>query len=188
MSTAKDTSGDLPTGLTVDEFLAWVEGRPGRYELHGGRVFAMSPERAGHAKTKFAVQTELVRAIKASGQSCHMLPDGMTVRVSSRSAYEPDGLVYCGGEADDGAVEIENPVIIVEVLSPSTRRLDTSAKIDGYFSIASVHHYLVIDPERRKIVHHRRQSDGAILTKILASGAMRLDPPGLDLDIERCFS
>lgn len=62
MPTVKSTSGDLPTGLTVDEFLAWADGRPGRYELHAGRFFAMSPERAGHAETKSAVQTELKRA------------------------------------------------------------------------------------------------------------------------------
>ncbi len=188
MSTAKYTSGDLPTGMTVDEYLAWADGRPGRYELHAGRVFAMSPERAGHAKTKFAVQTELVRAINDAGRSCHMLPDGMTVRIDRNTAYEPDGLVYCGSEVGQDSVEIANPVILVEVLSPSTRRIDTSAKIDGYFSIASVHHYLVVDPERKRAIHHQRQADGTILTRLVSSGPIHLDPPGLDLDVERCFS
>ncbi len=38
--------------MTVDEFLAWAEGEEGRYELYHGQVYAMSPERAGHAQTK----------------------------------------------------------------------------------------------------------------------------------------
>lgn len=188
MSTAKSSSGDLPTGMTVDEFLAWADGRPGRYELHAGRVFAMSPERAGHAETKFAIQTELKRAISAARLACHMLPDGMTVRVEQDTAFEPDALVYCGDKVARDVVEIANPIVVVEVLSPSTRRVDTSAKIDGYFSIASVHHYLVVDPERRKIVHHQRQSDGTLLTRLIAGGTAHLDPPGLDLDAERCFA
>jgi Uma2 family endonuclease len=188
MSTARTTNDDLPTGMTVDEFLAWADGRPGRYELFYGQVYAMSPERARHAKTKFAVQTELARAIRSAGVSCDMLPDGMTIRISDDTAFEPDGLVYCGPEIDPDSVEVANPVIVVEVLSRSTRKIDTSRKIDGYFSIASVHHYLVVDPERRKIVHHQRQSDGTILTRLIAGGTARLDPPGLDLDAERCFA
>lgn len=53
--------------MTVDEFLAWSEGQPGRYELYAGQAYAMSPERSEHAEVKFAVQTELKRAIEAAG-------------------------------------------------------------------------------------------------------------------------
>ena len=67
--------------MSVDEFLAWHERQPGRYELKNGIVYAMSPEGAGHAKVKFAVQTALVAGIRARDLPCHMLPDGMTVRV-----------------------------------------------------------------------------------------------------------
>lgn len=50
--------------MTVDEFLVWAEGRPGRYELDAGAVVAMSPQRARHADAKFAVQTALKAAIR----------------------------------------------------------------------------------------------------------------------------
>ena len=84
------------TRMNVDEYLAWAEGHPGRYELYNGIVYAMSPERAAHAKVKFAVQTALAAGIRARGLPCHMLPDGMTVRVEAHAAFEPDALVYCG--------------------------------------------------------------------------------------------
>lgn len=169
------------TRITVDEYLAWAQGQPGRYELYDGTVHAMSPEGAGHAQVKFAVQTALAAGIRARGLACHMLPDGMTVRVDARTAFEPDALVYCGSKVAPRSLEIPNPVIIVEVLSPSTRRIDTSAKVTGYFRLPSVAHYLIVDPTQPLILHHARAADDTILTRIVRAGAIALDPPGLEL-------
>ncbi len=174
--------------LTVDEFLVWAEGRPGRYELYCGTVYAMAPERARHAEVKFAVQTELARSIKAAGRPCHMLPDGMTVRITHDIAHEPDALVYCGAKVAGTVIEIANPVIVVEVLSPSTRHIDASAKLVGYFQLPSVNHYLIVDPEQRPILHHCRQTDGSILTRIVANGSITLDPPGIEVDVAAFFT
>ena len=80
----------LPQRITVDEYLASAAGRPGRYELYHGTIHPMSPEGAGHASVKFAVQTAL--GIRARGLACHMLPDGMTVRIDKATAFEPDAL------------------------------------------------------------------------------------------------
>ena len=115
--------------MTVNEYLAWAEGRPGRYELYAGSVYAMAPERVGLAKTKFASPTALLAGIERTGLPCHMLPDGVTVRVDETTAHEPDALVYSGKELPDDALETPNPVTVVEVLSPSTRHIDASAKL-----------------------------------------------------------
>jgi Uma2 family endonuclease len=112
-----------------------------------------------------------------------MLPDGMTVRVDRDTAHEPDALVYCGAQIAPSAIEVPNPIVVVEVLSPSTRYIDASAKLAGYFSIASVRHYLIIDPDKLLVIHHARADDGIIGTRILRDGPLRLDPPGLDLTI-----
>ncbi|CAA9350884.1 MAG: hypothetical protein AVDCRST_MAG90-2430, partial [uncultured Microvirga sp.] len=66
--------------MTVDEYLVWAEGRPGRYELVAGEVVAMAPEQVRHARTKFAAQNALDRAIQSAGVGCEVFPDGMTVR------------------------------------------------------------------------------------------------------------
>src|SRR5690348_6036188 len=79
------------------------------------------------------LQTALLAGIRARRLPCHMLPDGMTVRIDETTAYEPDALVYCGARLGSSAVEVPAPVIVVEVLSPSTRRIDASAKLAGYF-------------------------------------------------------
>jgi Uma2 family endonuclease len=173
--------------MTVDEYLAWAEGRPGRFELYAGIVYAMAPERAGHATVKFSMQTALLAAIRRAGLPCHMLPDGMTVRVDEDTAHEPDALVYCGQKVPDSAVEVPNPAIVVEVLSPSTRYIDASAKLAGYFGLPSVAHYLIVDPDRRLVIHHGRGDAGAIATRIVREGRLRLDPPGMDVTVEEVF-
>jgi Uma2 family endonuclease len=169
--------------MTVDDYLAWAQDKPGRFELYAGVVYAMTPERAGHAKVKFAVQVALRAAIQRSGLPCHMLPDGMTVRVDAHTAHEPDALIYCGEELPDTAVEVPNPVIVVEVLSPSTRHIDASAKLAGYFRIRDVQHYLIVDPDSRLVIHHARGGAGVVTTRIMHDGSIVLDPPGIELAV-----
>lgn len=174
--------------MTVDQFLAWAEGREGRYELYNGIVYAMSPERAGHAETKHAVANALSAAIAKAKLGCWMLPDGMTVRVDDDTAHEPDALVYCGPKLPRDAIEVPKPVIVVEVLSPSTRHIDASAKLAGYFKLASVHHYLVLDPEKRLVIHHARGTGGLIATRLASKGTLELDPPGLKVPVTKLFA
>ena len=74
-----------------------------------------------------------------------------------------------------------NPVIVVEVLSPSARHIDLSAKLADYFRLPSIAHYLIVDPERPRVLHHARSSGETILTRIVTQGSIRLDPPGITL-------
>jgi len=174
--------------MTVDEYLAWAEDKPGRYELHKGEVHAMSPEAAGHAEIKFALQRAFFAGIRAAGLPCHVLPDGMTVRVDHRTAYEPDAVVYCGEKIPRSAVEVPNPLIVVEVLSPSTRQVDVSIKLAGYFRVPSVAHYLIIDPNEPMIVHHARGLGSDIITRVVTEGTIALDPPGLEIAVADIYA
>lgn len=174
--------------ITVDEFLAWAEGQDGRWELYNGVPYLMAPERARHGEVKFAVQTALVQGIRKAGLPCHMRPDGATVRVSQHVAHEPDALVYCGPKLPDDSIEVPEPVIVVEVASPSTRRIDASLKLTGYFSLPSVQHYLIVDPDGPPVIHHRRQGDGTILTTIVQDGLLTLAPPGIEVAVAAIFA
>ena len=170
------------SNMDVDAFLSWAQGRDGRWELHDGQPVLMSPERAAHALTKYAAQESLKAAINRAGLPCRMFPDGMTVRIAKRTAFEPDALVVCPSPRLE-AIEIPDPVVVVEVLSPSTAADDHGVKLDGYFSVASVHHYLILDPDRRVMIHHKRGAAGAIETRVLRDGLVRLDPPGLQAEV-----
>ena len=87
--------------------------------------------------------------------------DGGTVRISSSTAFEPDALVYRGPRLPREVFEVPEPVIVIEVLSEATAERDHGLKLSGYFSTPSVAHYLILDPERRTVVHHERGKDGA---------------------------
>lgn len=174
--------------MTVDEFLVWAEGRPGRYELVDGVVCQMAPEKVRHAETKLNMALALRAAIRRAGVVCHALPDGMTVRITDRTAFEPDALVYCGDKLPGDDLDVRAPVIVVEVISPSTSSRDTGAKLKGYFSLPSVRRYLIVDATEQSVVHHARDAVCAIATHIVTEGAVRLDPPGLEVPLAEMFA
>ena len=178
----------LPTGLDVAAFLDWVQRNPGRFELHDGEIFAMSPARVRHGVKKFAIQRALLDGVRNAGLPCHIMPDGIAVHVSDKKWYEPDALVYCGPEAPGDDIKIDNPLIIVEVASPSTGGLDASDKLLGYFSVPSVQHYIIVSPADKRLIHHKRQNDETILTSIISAGPLHLDPPGLSVDLTEILS
>ena len=80
-----------------------------------------------------------------------------------------------------------NLIIVVEVLSPTTAAIDHGRKLSGYFSLPSVEHYLILDPERRVVIHHKRGRGDAIETRVLSDGAVKLDPPGFEVAVEALF-
>jgi len=173
--------------MTVEEFLAWSEAQEGRYELVDGLVYAQASERVGHSRAKAAVFLALANAVRRRGLSCEALPDGLAVRVGARTVFEPDALVYCGPKLPPDTLLIENPTIVVEVISPTTGRNDHTRKVAGYFRLESVRHYLIVDPDDRLIVHHARGDDGVIRTAPLTEGVVTLDPPGIEFSFAEIY-
>jgi Uma2 family endonuclease len=186
-TTARTIDEELPKGLDIAAFLDWVKDRPGRFELHDGYVVAMAPERIVHAQMKAAAWIALGKAIAKAGVPCHALPDGVGVKVGDRKWYQPDAMVYCGTPASPDDLFIANPMIIVEVSSPSTSTIDEQQKLAGYFSLPSVQHYLIAYADG-PLVHHKRQADGTILTRLVSGGTLKLDPPGIEFDVSELFA
>jgi len=180
------TPKQTPPRMSVDEFLVWAEGRPGRYELIGGEVVAQASERARHWRVKLATHIALAEAVRTKGLDCHVVPDGATVRIDASTAYEPDALIYCGAEVPPDSMIVENPVVVLEILSPTTGRTDKGRKLADYFRLPSVVHYLIVDPDAPLIIHHERRG-GEIITHILRDGAARLEPPGIDLALGKIY-
>ncbi len=173
--------------MTVDQFLGWAVGRPGRYELLRGEIVAISRETADHAHMKGVIYRVLWNAIRQKRLASDVFPDGMTVRIDAETAYEPDAIVY-GGEAIKGtALEVSNRMILVEVLSRSTQGVDLTTKLAGYFRLPSVAHYLIVDPTQPSVIHHSRATGDTILTRIVTRGVIVLDPPGLEIALSDLY-
>ncbi len=85
------------------------------------------------------------------------------------------------------SLEVPNPVIVVEVLSPGTQMTDMRDKLRGYFTLSSVHHYLIVDPEKQLLIYHARGEGDALQTRLLSGGELHLDPPGLRVAVLSFF-
>lgn len=173
----------LPLRMSREDYRRWAEAQPrGRFERVAGEVVAMAPERAAHNRVKARVWRALDEAVRSAGLPCEAFADGMTVEIGEDYDYEPDAVVNCGDRLLPDVVAAPNPVVVVEVLSPSTQSTDTGAKLADYFRVPSVRHYLILRADRPQIIHHRRSDDGAgIETRVLADGTIRLDPPGFEV-------
>ncbi len=105
----------------------------------------------------------------------------MAVQVDDATVYKPDALVRCGAPSPGDAIEITDPLVVVEV-SPSSRSRDAGLKLADYFRIPSLRHYLIVATGIRTVIHHAREPSGVILTRIIRDGLVPLDPPGIVID------
>lgn len=179
-----DMSDAVRKPMTSEEFIAWAMAQPEteHYELVGGEVVAMAPERSGHGLAKSWITRQLGNAIDSAGLPCDIYVAEMSVRIDAHTVYEPDVLIRCGRRLEPNVTEVTDPVVVIEILSRSTQGRDRGAKLDDYFRLPSVVHYLMVKPENRTIIHHRRETEGLISTRIIRDGPVRLDPPGIELD------
>jgi Uma2 family endonuclease len=173
--------------LTRDEFRRWAEDRRERYERIAGEPVAMSPERAQHVRVKSRIWAVLDRAIRDARLDCEALADGMTIEVDADTDYEPDAVINCGPKVSPDAIAATNPVVVVEVLSPSTQSIDSSDKLADYFRVASIQHYLIVRARRPEIIHHWR-SGANIVSRVVNAGVIRLDPPGISIAVNDVYA
>ncbi|HEY1363401.1 MAG TPA: Uma2 family endonuclease [Xanthobacteraceae bacterium] len=169
--------------MSVDEFVPWAQRQAERWELLDGVPMAMSPERVVHGDVKYRVARALDTAIANAKLPCRFVLDSAAVRIDARSLYQPDALVYCGEPVPKDALEVPNPIAVFEVLSPSNAATDLRDKLQGYFRVASVRHYVIIDPDKPLVIHHARGEADLISTRIVSDGIIRLHPPGIELRV-----
>ncbi len=153
--------------MTVEEFLRW-EGEPDvRYELIDGRPVAMNPPRGFHRTIAINVGGLLWsrlrerRVCRAESEAGIELQDG--------NYYVADLAVTCAGPAN--AASIEQPALIVEILSRGTRADDLGGKIPAYQDIASVQEIWAIDSERRRIWVYRREGERWVIDRYVGSAS-----------------
>jgi Uma2 family endonuclease len=176
------------THMTVGEFLDWSEEQAddARYELVAGvPVRLMAPTNIRHAQIQYNAGQALRRALGEAALPCRVYDAGPGVAVGDEGAdcRIPDVVVTCAPTVDEAARLVPEPVIIVEVASPSTRLADVNDKVEFYGGIASIRHYLVIEQDRRRVVYHGGSS-GGLEPRILRAGEIAFDPPGIRLALD----
>jgi Uma2 family endonuclease len=172
--------------MSVAEFLRWHEDQPEteRYELEQGQPVLMAPERWEHSQAKLRIARALADAAAAAGLDCDAFIDGPMVQVADDRSYQPDAGLRCGPPLPPDTFLVPDPLVLVEVVSPSSERQDRLNTFEGHFRVDSLRHYIIVHLGLRRVIHHRCPAPGAIIeTRILAESPVVLDPPGLTLSV-----
>jgi Uma2 family endonuclease len=186
------SSAPLDRRMTAAEFLVWAEEQAGdaRYELVDGvPTRLMAPTSIRHAQVRYNASDALRRAIAVVGAPYEILNAGPGVAVGykGRECRIPDVVVTCAPTIDETARLVPEPVIVVEVASPSTRLADVNDKVEFYGGIASVRHYLVIEQDRCRVVCHGRGQSGGLEPRIMRAGEIALDLPGVRIGLDSLY-
>ena len=169
---------------SVAEFHAWHARQPERWEYVGGVPRLMAPASMNHGLIKKNITTAFDVAL--GDGPCVALPDGVQVEAEDLVA-QPDAVITCA-PVDHATPVVREPIVIVEVLSPSSQADDTIHKLAAYTQLPSLRHYLVVWQDRRRVLHMRRTAESEPWqTTIIGDGAIRLDPPGLELAVARIY-
>ncbi len=135
--------------ITVEQFLDIDFGSDRKFELVDGVIHMMTGGSPAHSRVSTNILTFLQSRLRGSG--CRAYNSDMGVRVSDIDARYPDVSVYCGNPASSEREKLRiftDPVVVIEVLSPSTTKEDLGHKLDEYRRVASVDTIAFIDPEQ----------------------------------------
>ena len=147
--------------LSPSAFLDWEAGQDERHEYHRGEVFAM----AGGTETHARIITNTLIAFSAAlkGRGCTVYTDALRVRVEAEDLFTyPDLSVVCGPGTfyDAKRTTLLNPVVLVEVLSPSTETYDRTAKLRFYRQIPGLQAVLLVAQDAPTVDIVARAGDG----------------------------
>jgi Uma2 family endonuclease len=168
---------------TVMEFQAWHARQPERWEFIHGQPRLMAPASMKHSILKNNVGFALRQAVADLG--CTALIDGPQIVTDEISAI-PAVVVTCSA-LDLSTPVIAEPVIIVEVMSPSSEGDDAGRKWFSYRKIPSLKHYLVLSQDERTVQLHSRAGD-LWRERFVSAGAIELDDPPVRLEVEAIYA
>ena len=167
--------------FTAEDYLAWEANQTTRHEYVGGEVFAMAGAGEGHAMAAGNVYVALRQHL--AGTPCRTFITDMKLHVRAANAYfYPDVMVTCSpADAADLFVKRE-PVLLVEVLSPSTAAFDRGDKFVAFRQLASLREYLLVDTATRRCDLYRLGADGLwVLHPVTPGEAVRLESVSLTI-------
>jgi len=155
-------NGWMPTSpLTEEQYLEIERHAETKSEFHDGQMFAMAGGSLNHGLLCAAITALLFRQMPPG---CRTVTSDVRIKVAVAGLYTyPDCTVICGEPEYSGDQKdvIVNPLLIVEVLSPSTEGYDRGKKFELYRTIESFKEYLVVHQDRRHVEHFSKQDDSS---------------------------
>jgi Uma2 family endonuclease len=177
------------SGLSSGDFLAWEREQSERHEYFRGQVFAMAGGSPRHNALCVRTGAALLAAVGHRGCSVFSSDQRIGVGVGERYVY-PDISAVCGQVAlEQGTRDvINNPTILIEVLSSSTEQYDRGLKWEGYQRMPSLDDYVLVSQLEARIEHFRRDAAGAWFYRAATAGERITLTNGAVLDVDSIFA
>lgn len=180
-----EPSGHL---LSVEEYLELEEKATLRHEYINGVMYAMSGASLVHNQITFQLATALSSRIRGGGP-CKVFLNEVKLRMElgdDQIFYYPDVIVACR-PAEWGKDFVRNPVMVAEVLSPSTQHIDRREKALNYHRATVIEEYLMISQTERRVLVHRRADRWEIDTVCGSEAGVELRSLGISIPMEEIY-
>ena len=172
---------------TLDDYLSLQRGIEAKLEYINGEIYLMAGGSADHNR----ISRNVLKLFDAAlgGFSCEAFGSDMRVSTPSGLYTYPDASIVCGPKVSGASETISNTIVIVEVLSDSTRNYDRGEKFELYSSIPALRHYLLIEQAFCHVEHRRLQTGGSWIDEIKESPdqIVHLSEVGVDLQVARIY-
>ncbi|MEZ4295419.1 MAG: Uma2 family endonuclease [Polyangiaceae bacterium] len=174
--------------MTPEEYLAFERASDDKHEYADGEIFAMSGGTREHSLLAHNLQLELGTALRE--RPCEVHGSDLKIKTAAGRYHYADVFVICGDPvfADGARDVVQNPKVIVEVLSDSTERYDRGDKFASYRTIDTLVDYVLLSQTAMLVEHFHRREDGAWLYRTLGPGdRLSLSSLGCDVPVERLY-
>ena len=168
--------------ISEQEYLDGEEFSEVPHEYLNGVVYAMAGGTREHAAICLNITAALHGQLR--GKPCRPYSDAMRLRIERGDDlryYYPDAMVVC--EKSASAIWEDSPVVIFEVLSEGTERVDREEKRDAYFGIPSLRSYVLVDSRRLEVTLFRREEGGSWTAQNLGKTEARLALPDIGCEL-----
>lgn len=175
------------TPMTVDEYLALERTSEVRHEFLGGELYAMS----GASRRHNSLALNLASALRAhlGAGPCRVFMGDVKLHMNFAKDdvfYYPDIIVACD-PADRDPYFVNSPKVVVEILSPSTERLDRREKFLSYTRLPSLQEYILVDQATPLITVFQRDQEWAA-TDAGPDGTLHIPSLGFRLPVDQIYA
>jgi Uma2 family endonuclease len=177
------------TFLTPEEYLERERRAETKSEYYGGEMFAMAGASFAHSVIITNLARDLGSLLRQAPCTVHTADLRLAIGGSGLYTY-PDVMVICGKPAviDAHLDTVTNPIVVIEVLSPSTEGYDRGRKFESYRAIPSLKEYLTVSQDKIHVEIHTRQTDDTWLLKdVRDSGPVKLQSIEVELQLSDIY-
>lgn len=146
--------------ISPEEYLEIERASEAKHEYFDGLIYAMAGAGINHNRIAMNLFSSIAPLLKAKG--CEMFSSDQRITTPSHDSYMyPDATIICGkAQVEDKKSDtLLNPIVIIEILSPSTRSIDKQRKFFFYKEIPSLREYIMIDSQKRQLIISRKQAN-----------------------------